>query len=89
MTPFWESYDAVGILQTVLIPLVGWIGVRIERVLRKVTLLEHGMNRIDTDLKVLTAEERDHQEADDRRFAHLDDDVRYLIRRDEGGKKRP
>lgn len=68
------NFDVFGFIQTSLIGLVGWIGVRIERALSRLSDLEKAIGIIKT-------KSDEDQKANERRLNHVEDDIRYLSRK--------
>lgn len=68
------NFDVFGFIQTSLIGLVGWIGVRIERALAR-------LSEIERSLGILSTRQTEDQKANERRLDHAEDDIRYLTRK--------
>lgn len=78
-TPSIPPIDLFSVIQTILIPSVGWLLTIANRTLSTVRKIE---NR-QTQLELLIAEQEkqhtEHVRHDDQRFAELREDLRYML----------
>lgn len=74
-------FDVFGVLQSMLISLAGWIGVRVERTISRLERLEKMLVKLSGATDVLATKHEDDQKANERRLNHAEDDIRYLTRK--------